>query len=478
MREVLIGQTDYTVLVKIIGTDGAPVTGLAHTDIDIAYARVETDNDVTTADVAPADLANLTAAHSDWGWEEVSQSDHPGLYRLDVADAVFASGAWEAVVTIVDASGTDFEAVDIGFRLVSFNAQDGVRLGLTALPNAAADGAGGLVISDAGGFDVDNRAPSATSVGNMNVVFATDFAANYNTTNDGWVVKLGDYAHGGSSANTTFGTLTTGAVSVTTVATSGTVTFNALTVSNATTLTGAVSLGSTLAVTGAITATNASNNLRLGTFTVDTNEMTWNSSWDTEVQSEVDDAIIAKGLDHLVFTSVAGADVADDSIIAKMVSKSATADWDSFTNTTDALEGLRDRGDAAWITANGFSTHSAADVWAVATRVLTAATNITSTGGTITVSAGAVTVGTNNDKTGYALSSSGLALVVPADPSSIPVLGTASIVTWIGYFGAWTVNEVNSDSNSVNLRNSADNADLAAHATSDDGTTFSSGEPA
>lgn len=155
MRDVLIGQTDYTVLVKIVSTTGAPVTGLAHTDIDIAYSRVETDNDVTTSDVSPADLANLTAAHSDWGWEEVSSTDHPGLYRLDIADAVFASGAWEAVVTITDASGTDFYAVDIGFRLVSFNVQDGVRLGLTALPNAAADAAGGLPISDAGGLDLD-----------------------------------------------------------------------------------------------------------------------------------------------------------------------------------------------------------------------------------------------------------------------------------------------------------------------------------
>lgn len=44
--------------------------------------------------------------------------------------------------------------------------------------------------------------------------------------------------------------------------------------------------------------------------------------------------------------------------------------------TTDTLEAIRDRGDAAWITATGFSTHSASDVWAVATRVLTAGTNI------------------------------------------------------------------------------------------------------
>ncbi len=90
---------------------------------------------------------------------------------------------------------------------------------------------------------------------------------------------------------------------------------------------------------------------------------------------------------------------------------------------------------------------------------------------------GAVTAGTVSDKTGYALSATGMNLVVPADPSTIPVLGTASIVTWIGWFGAWTVNEVNVTATSAKLRNSADNADMASHTISDDGTTFSSQEP-
>jgi hypothetical protein len=190
VRDVLIGQTDYTILVKIVGTDGAPETGLANTAIDIAYSRVETDNDVTTSDVSPASLAALTDAHSDWGWLEVSSTDHPGLYRLDIADAVFASGAWEAVVTITDASGTDFYAVDIGFRLVSFNAQDGVRLGLTALPNAAADAAGGLPISDAGGLDLDTFLGRITG----NVALASvlgalaDAAADGDPTNTDTVV--------------------------------------------------------------------------------------------------------------------------------------------------------------------------------------------------------------------------------------------------------------------------------------------------
>jgi hypothetical protein len=160
-QEVLIGQTDYTVLVLIRDDAGAPKTGLTEASVDIAYARVETDNDVTTADVTPAALSALTDAHTDWGFEEVSSTDHPGLYRLDLADAVFASGAWSAVVTVV---GTGLDPTSIEFVLVAFNPRDGVRLGLTSLPNAAADAAGGLPISDAGGLDLDSKLANTNEV--------------------------------------------------------------------------------------------------------------------------------------------------------------------------------------------------------------------------------------------------------------------------------------------------------------------------
>jgi len=67
----------------------------------------------------------------------------------------------------------------------------------------------------------------------------------------------------------------------------------------------------------------------------------WNSSWDTEIQSEVNDALVALGLDHLVAVAVTGPDVIDNSVVAKIVSASATADFDDFVNTTDSLQALQ-----------------------------------------------------------------------------------------------------------------------------------------
>lgn len=159
MEDILIGTTDRTITVFIpdpASTDGSGKTGLVAANLTVSFTRTETDNDVVITDATSSlnDLASLTAAHNDWGVFEVSNTLAPGLYRLDLADAVFASGAWYAVVYVMITTSAA-AATPKQFNLVAYNKLDGVRLGLTALPNAAADAAGGLIISDAGGLDAD-----------------------------------------------------------------------------------------------------------------------------------------------------------------------------------------------------------------------------------------------------------------------------------------------------------------------------------
>ena len=105
-HEVLIGQVDYTALVFIpdpASTDGSGKTGLVAADLTVSGVRVETDNDVTVTDYTSSlnNLALLTTAHTDWGVLEVSSTLCPGLYRLDIADALYASGAWSCVVYVM-----------------------------------------------------------------------------------------------------------------------------------------------------------------------------------------------------------------------------------------------------------------------------------------------------------------------------------------------------------------------------------------
>lgn len=105
-HEVKSGQTDYSVLIFIpdsASTDGSGKTGLVAADLTVSGVRVETDNDVTVTDYTASlnNLTLLTDAHTDWGLKEVSNTLAPGLYRLDIADAIFAAGAWSAVVYVM-----------------------------------------------------------------------------------------------------------------------------------------------------------------------------------------------------------------------------------------------------------------------------------------------------------------------------------------------------------------------------------------
>ena len=78
--------------------------------------------------------------------------------------------------------------------------------------------------------------------------------------------------------------------------------------------------------------------------------------------ADVDARLVAIGLDHLLSAAVTGTDITDDSIIAQLVSASATADWDDFVNTTDSLQAIRDRGDTSWITGNTTTPPTAAAI--------------------------------------------------------------------------------------------------------------------
>jgi len=117
-----VGQTDYTVLIKILDSSsstGAGKTGLTASDLNAYYTRVETDNDVTITAISLSDLSALTDAHTDGGILEVSSSNAPGLYRIDLPDGVFLSGAWSAVISITDAGSNDVASLDLEFQLTT-----------------------------------------------------------------------------------------------------------------------------------------------------------------------------------------------------------------------------------------------------------------------------------------------------------------------------------------------------------------------
>lgn len=134
------GAVDRSVTVTIVdSTDGTPETGVVFntSGIDLWYRR----EGGAKVSITEATLASLTTAHTDGGFLHIGD----GVYRLDLPDAAFASGA-----NHVDFGGTVTGMIVIGgrVRLVDVNLEDSVRGGMTALPNAAAAATGGLPTVD------------------------------------------------------------------------------------------------------------------------------------------------------------------------------------------------------------------------------------------------------------------------------------------------------------------------------------------
>jgi hypothetical protein len=152
MPQILKGSTDVTRYVMLRDSSaGTPETGYTITNLDLQYTR---NREEPAAKVDAVALSDQDDAHTDNRSIEIDGTSSPGLYRVDWPDAAFATGA-DKVILVVSGAGLDPAVEEI--ELVNFNHQDGVRLGLTALPAAAADAAGGLPISDAGGLDLDAK---------------------------------------------------------------------------------------------------------------------------------------------------------------------------------------------------------------------------------------------------------------------------------------------------------------------------------
>lgn len=77
----------------------------------------------------------------------------PGTYELHIHNDLLAAGVDSVYITLGGA--TNMADLPIEIQLTDLDLNDGVRGAMTALPNAAADAAGGLPISDAGGLDLD-----------------------------------------------------------------------------------------------------------------------------------------------------------------------------------------------------------------------------------------------------------------------------------------------------------------------------------
>jgi hypothetical protein len=404
-REIKAGATDQTVDVFVQDTTsitGAGLSGLVFNSNGLTcYYRKGATGSATALTLA---TQTVGGAHSDGGFVEIDATNMKGMYRLDLSDTMVAAAG---MLTIMLRGAANMAPCPIEIEVVSVDKFDTVRGGMTALPNAAADAAGGLPISDAGGLDLDTKLANTNEVTPARMGALTDWIDGGRL--DLIIDAILDDTDLIDDATSGLAKIATDVASI------------------------LVDTGTTLQ--GDITAILADTNelqtdwVNGGRLDLILDARASQSSVDT-IDGIVDAILLDTGTDGVIvasFTTAAKAELQTEatdalnaydpptraeatsdtnSILSKLLKyfqllfrKDAAIATDNatevtainadggsgagaFANTTDSTEAIRDRGDTAWTTAAGFSTHSAADVWAVATRVLTAGTNIVLVKGT------------------------------------------------------------------------------------------------
>lgn len=187
--DILKGTTSRIIEVFVQDSSssiGAGLTGVAFGDITAYYALNGAAGGATVH--TPATMTIGTWASG--GFIEKDATNMPGIYQLGVFNAAL-TGADSVIIMLKGA--TNMAPVVLEIQLTDYNPYDAVRLGLTALPNAVVDAAGGLATSAGGATGIDDLATSSalstaqsdldTITGAAGVII-DDSAANDTTISD------------------------------------------------------------------------------------------------------------------------------------------------------------------------------------------------------------------------------------------------------------------------------------------------------
>lgn len=139
-----VSQTiDVALVQKAAATSpGDPLTGLAFNTASLtAYYRITATGTPTAITLA---TQTVGGAYSSGGFVATDGTNCPGSYRFDVPNAAIATAGRSSVV-FTGAASLATHTVYIVVTAVDF--YDSVRMGMTALPNAAAAASGGLIIN-------------------------------------------------------------------------------------------------------------------------------------------------------------------------------------------------------------------------------------------------------------------------------------------------------------------------------------------
>ena len=158
------------------------VASVANTSVYIPIIKVGVNNFAVSADWTPAtgdvkitkdggtpaNIATLPVYVANLGWKFVFSLAEMQCKQAQILIVDSATKAIEDQFFNIETFGHASAMVPIDFS-------DVVRMGMTALPDAVADGAGGLPISDSGGLDLDSKLANTNEITVARMAVLTDW---------------------------------------------------------------------------------------------------------------------------------------------------------------------------------------------------------------------------------------------------------------------------------------------------------------
>lgn len=162
-------------------TTGAGLTGLVFNSAGLtAYYHRDTDTTATAMTLVTMTVGTFTSL----GFKEIDATNMPGWYQFCPPNAALAAGAKSVAFHLKGA--TNMAPLPIEVQLTGVDCDDAVRFGLTALPNAAAEAAGGLYTRGSGAGQINQPANGQIDANTVKVAgtaqTARDLGANIDTT--------------------------------------------------------------------------------------------------------------------------------------------------------------------------------------------------------------------------------------------------------------------------------------------------------
>ena len=168
-RWIKSGSTSQTIDIFVLNsssTVGAGLTGLVFNSAGLSCYYRKGALGASTS-VTLATLALITTPWATGGFKEVDATNMPGLYRFDIPNLALDT----AGITVIYFKGaTNMAPVVLEIEVVAVDVFDGVRMGLTSLPNAVAGAINGVPLSVAAGgavntLQINGTAQTARDIG-------------------------------------------------------------------------------------------------------------------------------------------------------------------------------------------------------------------------------------------------------------------------------------------------------------------------